>query len=52
MWGALEEEQYQILLKNYQEFGDREIKFNNVIGPLSLLLESMKMVRDMCGYKS
>lgn len=52
MWGVLEEQQYQKLLKYYQEFGDREIIFNNVVGPLSLLLESMEMVRSMCGYKS
>lgn len=52
MWGRLEEDNYQRLIKNLQENGDRDIIFNGIKGKLSLLIESMKIVRSMCNeYK-
>lgn len=49
MWGQLEEEYYQQLVEDLQTNGDRYIVFHGVKGKLSSLIESMKIVRAMCG---
>lgn len=49
MWGQLEEEYYQQLVEDLQTNGDRYVVFHNVEGKLSSLIESMKIVRSMCG---
>lgn len=49
MWGQLEEEYYQQLVEDLKTNGDKYIVFHGVKGKLSSLIESMKIVRLMCG---
>ena len=42
---------YQRMVEKYNSEGDKIVMFNGVKGPLSSLIEAVKLVRSMAGYK-
>ena len=50
LWSQFDENIYQRMVEEYNSEGDRTVMFNGVKGPLSSLIEAVKMVRSMAGY--
>lgn len=52
LWSQFDENIYQKMVEenNYSE-GDKIVMFNGVKGHLSSLIEAVKIVRSMAGYK-
>ena len=50
LWSQFDEEIYQRMVEEYNSEGDKIVMFNGVKGPLSSLIEAVKMVRSMAGY--
>ena len=50
LWSQFDEDIYQRMVKEYNSDGDKIVMFNGVKGPLSSLIEAVKMVRSMAGY--
>ena len=51
LWSQFDENIYQKMVEEYNSAGDKIVMFNGVKGPLSSLIEAVKMVRSMAGYK-
>ena len=51
LWSQFDENIYQKMVEEYNSEGDKIVMFNGVKGPLSSLIEAVKMVRSMAGYK-
>ena len=51
LWSQFDEDIYQRMVKEYNSDGDKIVMFNGVEGDLSTLIEAVKMVRSMAGYK-
>ena len=51
LWSQFDEYIYQKMVEDYNSEGDKIVMFNGVKGPLSSLIEAVKMVRSMAGYK-
>ena len=51
LWSQFDENIYQRMVEEYNSNGDKIVMFNGVEGPLSSLIEAVKMVRSMAGYK-
>ena len=51
LWSQFDENIYQKMVEEYNSDGDKIVMFNGVKGPLSSLIEAVKMVRSMAGYK-
>ena len=51
LWSQFDEYIYQKMVEDYNSKGDRTVKFNGVEGDLSTLIEAVKLVRSMTGYK-
>ena len=51
LWSQFDENIYQKMVEKYNSEGDKIVMFNGVKGPLSSLIEAVKMVRSMAGYK-
>ena len=51
MWSQFDENIYQKMVEKYNSEGDKIVMFNGVKGSLSSLIEAVKMVRSMAGYK-
>ena len=51
LWSQFDEDIYQRMVKEYNSDGDKIVMFNGVEGHLSSLIEAVKMVRSMAGYK-
>lgn len=51
LWSQFDENIYQKMVEEYISEGDKIVVFNGVKGPLSSLIEAVKMVRSMAGYK-
>ena len=51
LWSQFDEDIYQRMVKEYNSDGDKIVMFNGVKGPLSSLIEAVKMVRSMAGYE-
>ena len=51
LWSQFDEDIYQRMVKEYNSDGDKVVMFNGVEGPLSSLIEAVKIVRSMAGYK-
>ena len=51
LWPQFDEYIYQKMVEDYNSKGDRTVKFNGVEGDLSTLIEAVKLVRSMTGYK-
>ena len=51
LWSQFDEEIYQRMVEKYNSEGDKIVMFNGVEGHLSSLIEAVKMVRSMAGYK-
>ena len=51
LWSQFDEEIYQRMIEEYNSDGDKIVMFNGVKGPLSSLIEAVKMVRSMAGYE-
>lgn len=51
LWSQFDEDIYQRMVKEYNSDGDKIVMFNGVEGPLSSLIEAVKMVRSMAGCK-
>ena len=51
LWSQFDEYIYQKMVEDYNSKGDRTVMFNGVKGPLSSLIEAVKMVRSMAGYE-
>ena len=45
MWSEYDEMQYQEMKKDLEENGDHNVNFNGLVGPLSLLVQSVEIVR-------
>ena len=50
LWSQFDEEIYQRMVEEYNSEGDKIVMFNGVKGPLSSLIEAVKMVHSMAGY--
>ena len=51
LWSQFDEDIYQRMVKEYNSDGDKIVMFNGVEGHLSSLIEAVKIVRSMAGYK-
>ena len=51
LWSQSDENIYQKMVEEYNSEGDKIVMFNGVKGHLSSLIEAVKMVRSMAGYK-
>ena len=51
LWSQFDEDIYQRMVKEYNSDGDKIVMFNGVEGHLSSLIEEVKIVRSMAGYK-
>ena len=51
LWSQFDEDIYQRMVKEYNSDGDKVVMFNGVKGDLSSLIEAVKIVRSMAGYK-
>lgn len=51
LWSQFDEDTYQRMVEEYNSDGDKIVMFNGVQGTLSSLIEAVKMVRSMAGYK-
>ena len=51
LWSQFDENTYQKMVEEYNYGGDKIVMFNGVKGHLSSLIEAVKMVRSMAGYK-
>ena len=51
LWSQFDENIYQKMVEDYNSKGDRIVMFNGVEGHLSSLIEAVKIVRSMAGYK-
>ena len=51
LWSQFDENIYQRMVEEYNSDGDKIVMFNGVKGPWSSLIEAVKMVRSMAGYK-
>ena len=51
LWSQFDEDIYQRMVKEYNSDGDKVVMFNGVKGQLSSLIEAVKIVRSMTGYK-
>ena len=51
LWPQFDEYIYQRMVEKYYSEGDKIVMFNGVEGHLSSLIEAIKMVRSMAGYK-
>ena len=51
LWSQFDEDIYQRMVEDYNSEGDKIVMFNGVKGPLSSLIEAVKMVRSMAGYE-
>lgn len=51
LWSQFDEDIYQRMIKEYSSDGDKIVMFNGVEGHLSSLIEAVKIVRSMAGYK-
>ena len=51
LWSQFDEDIYQRMVKEYNSEGDKIVMFNGVKGPLSSLIEAVKLVRSMAGYE-
>ena len=51
LWSQFDEEIYQRMVEEYNSEGDKIVMFNGVEGHLSSLIEAVKIVRSMAGYK-
>ena len=51
LWSQFDENIYQRMVEEYNSDGDKIVMFNGVKGPLSSLIEAVKMVRSMTGYE-
>ena len=51
LWSQFDENIYQRMVEEYNSDGDKIVMFNGVEGHLSSLIEAVKMVRSMTGYK-
>ena len=51
LWSQFDENIYQKMVEEYNSEGDKIVMFNGVKGHLSSLIEAVKIVRSMAGYK-
>ena len=51
LWPQFDENIYQKMVEKYNSEGDKIVVFNGVKGQLSSLIEAVKIVRSMTGYK-
>ena len=51
LWSQFDKNIYQRMVEEYNSDGDKIVMFNGVEGHLSSLIEAVKMVRSMAGYK-
>ena len=51
LWSQFDEDIYQRMVEKYNSEGDKIVVFNGVEGHLSSLIEAVKIVRSMIGYK-
>ena len=51
LWSQFDENIYQRMVEEYNSDGDKIVMFNGVKGHLSSLIEAVKIVRSMIGYK-
>ena len=51
LWSQFDENIYQRMVKEYNSDGDKIVMFNGVKDHLSSLIEAVKIVRSMAGYK-
>ena len=51
LWSQFDENIYQRMVEEYNSDGDKIVMFNGTKGPLSPLIEAIKIVRSMAGYK-
>ena len=51
VWSQFDEYTYQRMVEKYNSEGDKIVMFNGVEGHLSSLIEAVKIVRSMAGYK-
>ena len=51
LWSQFDENIYQRMVEEYNSDGDKIVMFNGVKGPLSSLIEAVKMARSMAGYE-
>ena len=51
VWSQFDEYTYQRMVEKYNSEGDKIVMFKGVEGHLSSLIEAVKIVRSMAGYK-
>ena len=51
LWSQFDEDIYQRMVEEYNSEGDKIVVFNGVKVHLSSLIEAVKIVRSMAGYK-
>ena len=51
LWSQFDEYIYQRMVEKQNSEGNKIVVFNGVKGHLSSLIEAVKMVRSMAGYK-
>lgn len=52
MWSEYDEMQYQEMKKDLEENGDHNVNFNGLVGPLSLLIKAVEIIRPVFSKSS